>query len=124
MKMTLGEALKGDVVALNTCILTMLPNDASGRIVLYLEPHRHTRQGYTSDSMMRAIWYVAEKAAQDNTDIAGGIVQLVWCRNASLFDYDMKCIDGWASYLSNCWPIKLLANHICCPTAIDKIMKP
>lgn len=123
--MKLGEILKDDdLVALNSCVYILLPNDASGRTVLYMEPHRHSRQGYSSESMLRAVWYVAEKAAEQNTDISGGVVQCCWFQNASLFDYDLLVFDRWAYFLSNCWPIKLLSNHLCCPTPSVKIVKP
>lgn len=74
---------------------------------------------------LRAIWYVAEVAAQENTDISGGIVQVCWFNNASIFDYDLTVFDRWAFFLSSCWPIKLLTNHLCCPTAVvNRIVKP
>jgi hypothetical protein len=53
MRMTLGEALRDDLVALETCVFCLLPQlDASGRQVLYLDPSRHTREGYTSESLV------------------------------------------------------------------------
>ena len=53
MRMTLSEALKEDLVALDTCVYTLLPHrDLSGRQILYMEPHRHSRKGYTSESMV------------------------------------------------------------------------
>lgn len=39
---------------------------------------------------LRAIWYIFEIAVKENTDIRGGMVQISWVKNASLFDYDLK----------------------------------
>ena len=55
MKMTLSEALRDDLTALETCMFCLLPRlDLSGRQILYLDPSRHSREGYTSDSMVSA----------------------------------------------------------------------
>jgi hypothetical protein len=53
-RMTLSEALRDDLVALETASHCLLPNlDANGRPILYNNPPRHTREGYTSESMVR-----------------------------------------------------------------------
>ena len=55
MKMTLSEALRDDLTALETCVYCLLPRlDVSGRQILYLHPSHHSREGYTSDSMVSA----------------------------------------------------------------------
>ena len=54
MRMTLAEALRDDVVAIEAGMCCLLPQpDLHGRQVFYLEPRRHTREGYTSESMVR-----------------------------------------------------------------------
>jgi len=56
MRMTLSEALRDDMVALETGMFCLLPwLDASGRQVLYLDPSCHTREGYTSDSLVSTV---------------------------------------------------------------------
>ena len=53
MKMTLSEALCDDLTALQVGWLQLLPKvDASGRQMLYFEPARHKREGYTSESLV------------------------------------------------------------------------
>jgi len=55
MRMTLSEALRDDLVALEAGVYCLLPRlDASGRQVLYLDPSRNTREGYTSESLVSA----------------------------------------------------------------------
>ena len=55
MRMTLSEALCDDLAALETGMFCLLPRlDLSGRQILYLDPSRHSREGYTSDSMVSA----------------------------------------------------------------------
>jgi hypothetical protein len=57
MRMTLSEAISDDLVALENCPFFLLPKrDASGRQVLYLDPSRHTREGYTSESLVSSEW--------------------------------------------------------------------
>jgi hypothetical protein len=58
-RMTLSEALRDDIVALETGIFCLLPQkDLSGRQMLYMDPSRHSRDGYTSESLVCAsvIW--------------------------------------------------------------------
>lgn len=54
LRMTLNEALRYDIVALEACMLCLLPKqDSSGRQILYMDPSRHTEDDYTSDSLVR-----------------------------------------------------------------------
>ena len=53
-RMTLSEALREDLVALEAACKCLLPGvDASGRPIIFFNPPRHTREGYTSESMVR-----------------------------------------------------------------------
>jgi hypothetical protein len=53
LRMTLDEALRDDLVAIEACLCRLLPHlDTSGRQLLLWEPGRHTREGYTTDSMV------------------------------------------------------------------------
>ena len=54
MRMALSEALCDDLTALETGFYCLLPHlDLSGRQIIYLEPHRHTKEGYTRESLVR-----------------------------------------------------------------------
>ena len=58
-RMTLNEALCDDLVALEACVCRPLPRlDTSGRQLLLMEPCRHTREGYTSESMVSVVWSI------------------------------------------------------------------
>ena len=63
MRMTLSEGLRDDLVALDTGVYTLLSRrDLSGRQILYMEPRCHTREGYSSESMVSGqqksfVWY-------------------------------------------------------------------
>jgi hypothetical protein len=53
LRMTLSEALRDDLVAVDACLNRPLPHlDKAGRQLFLTEPHRHTREGYTSESMV------------------------------------------------------------------------
>lgn len=53
MRMTLSEALKDDIIALETGVYTLLPlRDVSGRQLILGAPAKHTGDGYTSDSLV------------------------------------------------------------------------
>ena len=122
--MTLSEALRDDIAALEAGVFRLLPKpDAYGRPLLFLEVARHTLIGYTSESLVRAVWYLYEVAAHENR--RSGIVQVCWFKGASLFDYDLKVYDKLAYLMSSCFPIKVLASHLCClPPSIGRIVTP
>jgi len=51
--MTLSEALRDDTPALAAGAFCLLPRlDASGRHLMFIEPHRMTFEGYTPESMV------------------------------------------------------------------------
>jgi len=53
LPMTLSGALHDDLDALEAGVYCLLPQtDLSGRQLLYLDPARHTREGYTSESLV------------------------------------------------------------------------
>lgn len=53
LPLTLSEALRDDFAAIEAGVYCLLPHkDLSGRQLIYLEPHRHTGEGYTSESLV------------------------------------------------------------------------
>jgi hypothetical protein len=57
LPMTLSGALIDDLVAVEACLCRPLPHlDKSGRQLLVWEWSRHTRKGYTSESMVSVAW--------------------------------------------------------------------
>jgi len=151
MPMTLSGALCDDLVALEVGWLCLLPKlDESGRQLLYMEPARHKREGYTTESMvsetcffltflhlfyhfshshgnrqLRAAWYVAEVASQTNHDIDSGVVQIVWGKNSTVWDYDHQLYTKYAKYESSCWPCKFDCFHDClAPDFICQVVVP
>ena len=64
-----------------------------------------------------------EVTAQENTDI-NGIVQVACFKGATIWDYD-KIYDKIAEFYGNCFPVKILASHLCCPPKIiTRVMIP
>jgi len=148
LRMTLSEALRDDIVALKTGAFALLPRrDVSGRHLMYIVPHNHTGEGYTSDSMvrlhcdslgefcligfshnlglthitviqMRAIWYLMEIAVQESGCLASGFICLVWDKDSTIFDYDPKVFFRMTYFYCNCWPTKHLSMHGCCPPRV------
>lgn len=66
-----------------------------------------------------------EIAAEANHDRDSGLVQIVWDKNMTIWDYDHKVFSRVADFETNCWPVKVLANHVCCPPWITTgLLKP
>lgn len=76
LRMTLSEALCDDVVAIQAGVFSLLPHpDLSGRYILFVQPCRHTREGYTSESMVSSLDAIFEQW-QAGTQCAGSHVSL------------------------------------------------
>jgi hypothetical protein len=57
LRMTLSKALCDDLAAVEDCVYRLLPRfDAAGRQLLLFHPGRQTREGYTSESMVSAVF--------------------------------------------------------------------
>ena len=70
MKMTLSGALRDDLVALSACVFRLLPKlDASGRQILFIDPRRHTMNGYDSDSLVRTICRIRSSCRWESNGI-------------------------------------------------------
>ena len=53
MRMTLTEALRDDLVAIEEGVLFLLPLvDLSGRVLLFMEPHRRRADRYSAESLV------------------------------------------------------------------------
>jgi len=53
MRLTLSEALRDDLVALEAGVYSLLPHrDLSGRQIMYIVAHNHTGDGYSSESLV------------------------------------------------------------------------
>ena len=112
LQMTLSEALSDDVKAIEAGMFTILPHpDMSERPLVFIEPPRNTRQGYTPESLVcglvcdvpiicytteeltchlpyfktRAVWYLSEVLAQENHDPDSSFVWIRWMKDAGTF---------------------------------------
>jgi len=57
LPITLSGALRDDKVALEAGVYSIVPeHDASGRPILFYAPYRHTRDGYSRDSLVSLFW--------------------------------------------------------------------
>lgn len=61
---------------------------------------------------MRAIWYVFECAVEENTDIGGGMIQISWVKNATIWDYDLKV--RFAHMAAQKYDSKERRSPLCC----------
>jgi hypothetical protein len=68
---------------------------------------------------------VFEVTAQANNDIRSGVVAIYWGKGSMIWDYDHELYERVAYLNLSCWPVKVIACHICClPWLMVKIVKP
>ena len=66
-----------------------------------------------------------EVLAQENNDMNSGAVMVVWDKRWSIWDYDREVYDRMVYFEANCWPVKLLAHHICGSSVFSfRFLKP
>ena len=63
--------------------------------------------------------------AQENTDMNSGLVLLTNLKDVTIWDYDHRLYDRILYFSMNCWPVKMIACHVCCAPAsiFDKMIK-
>lgn len=125
LPMTLEGALRDDTVALECGGFKVLPKpDASGRPILLGAPHCHTRVGYDTESMLRAIWYVFELVA-DEGNARKGVVLLANWTSATIWDYDAVMDQFMFEIEREYLPWSFAGIHaIGLPLVIVQILKP
>jgi hypothetical protein len=53
---------------------------------------------------------VIEVASQSNANI----VNLVWDKDSTLFDFDRHLYEKFSFFKYQCWPVKFECRHLCC----------
>jgi hypothetical protein len=125
MRMTMTEALRDDLVAIEEGVLFLLPLvDLSGRLLLFIEPHRRQADQYSSESLLRAIWYILEVAAEKTTDIGNDCVLIGFDKTSTIFDFPRAVYDRFIEFEKTCLPVRFAAVHSCCPNVSMNVMRP
>jgi len=127
LRLTLSEALRGDLAALKAGVFRLLPHkDLNGRRLLFLEASRHSKVCCTTESLMRAFWYLVEiSVKQGSSNDCIGFTMLSWDKKTSVWDFDLNLHMRIFYFNRNAWPIKALPTHLCCPPQmLVRILKP
>lgn len=45
---------------------------------------------------LRAIWYIIEVATEENDDVSNAVVNMVWFKGTTIWDYDVKVCSAGA----------------------------
>jgi hypothetical protein len=53
--------------------------------------------------------------AQTNIGHQPGFVVVNWAKHLTMWEYDHTLYDGIVLFDRTSWPLKILANHVCCP---------
>jgi hypothetical protein len=122
-RMPLAEALNDDILALEAGLFCLLPS--RGRPIVYVDPSRHTREGYSAESMLRATWYVFEVACQENGNVSNAVVEVIWNESSSIFDHDKELHDKLLYYHDTSYPTRCAAMHLCCSSPfVARFLRP
>lgn len=67
------------------------------------------------------MWYIIEVTARQNNDLeSGGVVELVWDKDSSVWDYDNQVYSRWTYFETYAWPLQITCFHVLCPPPFIK----
>ena len=67
---------------------------------------------------LRAMWYVVEVAAQESASVEKGCVCVGWDKESTMTDFDPRLFNRLSYFEKHCWPIKIVARHVCCTSSL------
>lgn len=125
LPLTLDGALKDDEVALSVGFMTLNKRKhESGRNIIFADPAKQQFDKYSTDSMIRAIWYIFHTALEDEETQKQGVVFLCDLSKAAVNLLDHELCRVVALSVTGCIPVRLSGIHGCYPPAVFWILFP
>lgn len=125
LPISLDKTLEDDEVAINLGVMTLLDaEDPTGRSLVYWDPSHLDSTKYTTESMVRAFWYVLHAALEPVAAQQRGIIILVDPQRASMSQFDSTIGKLFMSAMSGVLPLRLSAVHICHPPYFVNLVLP
>lgn len=116
LPLTQDRALKDDSLALKIGFFRLVPNkDASGRSIITGDPTRQDFTKYTTESMIRAVWYIFHAALEDEDTQKRGVVFVANLTSANIRLLDHELARALALSVTGCIPVRLSGIHGCKP---------
>ncbi len=64
-------------------------------------------------------------ASRANKDIDSGVVELVWDKHSTVWEYDHSLYKQLLEFEASCWPCRFDCYHVCCtPKFIVRVVFP
>ena len=125
LPIALDTTLSEDGVAINLGVMTLLEaTDPSGRSLVYWDPSHLDSSKYTTESMVRAFWYVLHAALEPKQAQQRGIIILVDPQRASMSQFDSTIGKLFMSAMSGVLPLRMSGIHICYPPYFVNLVLP
>ena len=123
--LTLAEGLSEDQIAVETGVMTLLGSkDPSGRSLIYWDPSHLDSTKYTTESMVRAFWYVLHAATEDLEAQQHGVIVIVDPQRAYFSQFDSTIGKLFMNSMSGVLPLRLSGIHICYPPYFVSMVLP
>lgn len=123
--LTLDEGLSDDQVAVERGVMTLLGSkDPSGRSLIYWDPSHLDSTKYTTESMVRAFWYVLHAATEDLEAQQHGVIVIVDPQRAYFSQFDSTIGKLFMNSMSGVLPLRLSGIHICYPPYFVSMVLP
>ncbi|CAB9512436.1 tocopherol transfer protein [Seminavis robusta] len=125
LPLTPEGALKDDAVALSVGLLTLTgTKDSSGRNIMVADPTKQQFDKYSTQSMIRTVWYMVHLALEDEETQKQGLVYIVDLSKASLSLLDKELVRVAALSVTGCIPVRLSGIHGLYPPAVFWVIYP
>ncbi|CAB9518712.1 tocopherol transfer protein-like [Seminavis robusta] len=123
--LTLDKALCDDGFALSHDFPMLSPvKHPSGRNILFADPSTQNIGAYTTQSMIRAVWYMFHAALEDEETQKKGLVFVGDCRYIRLSLFDKEFARVTALSVAGCLPVRLSGIHGYYPPKVFFIILP
>ncbi len=122
---SLKEGLADDQIAVERGVMTLLESkDPSGRSLVFWDPSHLDSSKYTTESMVRAFWYVLHAATDDVDAQQHGIIVIVDPQRAYMSQFDSTIGTLFMNSMSGVLPLRLSGIHICYPPYFVSLVLP
>lgn len=98
--------------------------DPSGRSLVFWDPSHLDSSLYTTESMVRAFWYVLHAATEDIEAQQHGIIVIVDPQRAYMSQFDSTIGKLFMNSMSGVLPLRLSGIHICYPPYFVSLVLP
>lgn len=113
-----------DMYELSLGYLQFMPfRDVSGRAIIFVDPSRKSKEKYSRQRMMKAMWYVLHATMDDSDTAKAGAIVVSCYRQITWGEFDRKMSNKFTR-CAVVFPFQIQALHMCHPPKYAEFLLP